>query len=337
MSIRNKFKRLLPSYRTEKRMNEAIAKLDHEIREMDKKQEYLFWLSQTRPGETMQQAKERLMLQMPKAAGRLRNIQLAENHILKRVKQICDANGLSLFLIGGTLLGAVRHKGFIPWDNDIDVGMMKPDYLKLRELMADDPELSLEYYYNYEAGLRMSKVKFRAVDVFWIDIIVFDQIDAAPEKTAQIWKETKKANTEFSQQIRELAEPYLASYEKRPMPNPELDRLTAELTAKQERDFPNVGHGDFFCGTLDTPFWARDPRGIKSCHRHFPLKKNAVEFEGALYDAWDHYEDALTYFYGDYWSLPRSISEPHTTELDHGLQEGFAYLRSRGIIPADEG
>ena len=336
MSFREKLKKVLPSYRTERRMNEAIAKLDHEIREMDKKQEYLFWLSQTQPGETMQQAKERLFQKMPKATGRLRNIQLAENHILLRVKEVCDANGLGLFLIGGTLLGAVRHKGFIPWDNDVDVGMMMPDYLKLQALLAEDSELSLEYYYNYEVGLRMSKVKFRAVDVFWIDIIVFDRVDAAPEKTGEVWEASVRANTEFSRQIRELTAPMLASYPGRPTPNPELDNRIAELATAQKAAFPGIGQGNYFFGSLDTPFWARDPRGLKQYSRHFPLRKNAVEFEGVLYDAWDHYEDALTYFYGDYWSLPRSISEPHSTELDDGLEEGFSYLRERGIISQKE-
>ena len=90
------------------------------------------------PSETMQQTKERVYLNMPKATGRLRNIQLAENHILQRVKKLCDENGMHVFLVGGTLLGAVRHHGFIPWDNDIDVGMMKADYLKLRTLLEND-------------------------------------------------------------------------------------------------------------------------------------------------------------------------------------------------------
>ena len=95
MGFREKLKKILPSYRTERRMNEAMAKLDHGMRELDKKQEYLFWLSQMQPGETMQQTKERLCLKMPKATGRLRNIQLAEKHILERVKDICDANNRS--------------------------------------------------------------------------------------------------------------------------------------------------------------------------------------------------------------------------------------------------
>lgn len=67
----------------------------------------------------------------------LAEVKSIETEILDYIASICEENNLRYFLAGGTLLGAIRHKGFIPWDDDIDINMPRPDYEKLIKIMSD--------------------------------------------------------------------------------------------------------------------------------------------------------------------------------------------------------
>ncbi len=74
----------------------------------------------------------------------LRGVQLIQLEIAKEVHRVCLKNNLCVFMLGGTLLGAVRHKGFIPWDDDFDFGMMREDYDKFLKIAPT--QLGEKYY-----------------------------------------------------------------------------------------------------------------------------------------------------------------------------------------------
>ena len=87
---------------------------------------------------------------IPSRLKRLWNVQI---NMLVELDRICKKHGIRYFAIGGTLLGAARHKGFIPWDDDLDVIMFRPDYEKFKiaaeEELKNHPHYKMWYWYNH--------------------------------------------------------------------------------------------------------------------------------------------------------------------------------------------
>lgn len=98
----------------------------------------------------------------------MNSLQKCQFEILKQTAEILDKNNFNYCLIGGTLLGAVRHRGFIPWDDDIDIGMPRGDYEKFakiannilpKDLFFQNKDTDKNYPYNF-AKIRKNKTKF---------------------------------------------------------------------------------------------------------------------------------------------------------------------------------
>lgn len=81
----------------------------------------------------------------------LSKLQIAELDILKTFIKICEENNLRYFLCYGSMIGAIRHQGFIPWDDDIDVAMPRPDYQKFMEISSSVLPDNL-YFSTYKLG-----------------------------------------------------------------------------------------------------------------------------------------------------------------------------------------
>lgn len=123
--------------------------------------------------------------------GSLRRLQLVELDLLKQIDSICKENGIPYYAMGGTLLGAVRHKGFIPWDDDVDIGIPRPYYNKLDKILNTEKYKYLRYrsfhndktYYRYFARIESTKIKVVRHDKniaetsnAWIDIFPLDAL-----------------------------------------------------------------------------------------------------------------------------------------------------------------
>lgn len=119
----------------------------------------------------------------------LSTLQKAQLSVFKEFIKICDRHGLTYYITGGTLLGSVRHKGFIPWDDDIDVLMTRKDYEKFLKCATELP--SSMYLSNFDTpghvwlvprvidrttkfylNNSMAKKEIGA----WIDILIVDGI-----------------------------------------------------------------------------------------------------------------------------------------------------------------
>ena len=76
----------------------------------------------------------------------LRELQLKQVEILTVIKKICEDNEIKFSLFAGTALGAIRHNGFIPWDDDVDIVMSRNDYIKFKKVC--EKELPNQYFYQ---------------------------------------------------------------------------------------------------------------------------------------------------------------------------------------------
>ena len=135
----------------------------------------------------------------------LKKVQAAELMILKDFVSVCEENGLKYFALAGTTLGALRHGGFIPWDDDIDVGLLRADYDRVLEIFKRDfadkytvvngdgfsgyPLMTTRIIKNGTKFVEDSLKNIKCPLGIFLDVYAFD--NAAKDEKARI-KQTKK-------------------------------------------------------------------------------------------------------------------------------------------------
>ena len=236
----------------------------------------------------------------------LRQIQMG---ILDEVHRYCEAHGLRYFLSSGTLIGAVRHKGYIPWDDDIDIYMPRQDYEAFLQSYHDEkgiyrainPSTESHYYYTFakvvDQRTHMVEKETEGYEIgVYMDIFPVDFVTEDMQQRQRIFKQKKllykirrcKISNSNPLQSR-LA--YIV-YKCWPMSVRQIERKIRQLIVLHTPT-PTV------CNMTEAG------PSIKGC---FPADDIAssvdIEFEGKTYKTMIGYKDYLQRTYGDYMTLP---------------------------------
>ena len=180
--IENLNNRLSEVISTQNQIDQKIQHLENEnenLRKMlvaNKETNELFFFSLfQKTNENNLETRKRFFNNMPKAYGDLRTLQLGLLKLLKSFDAICKSLNLTYMIQGGTLLGAVRHHGFIPWDDDIDLLMTREDYEKLQKYLKNNKDFRITLAYDWYVQCR--QIRFRTTDndnPCFLDIMLYD-------------------------------------------------------------------------------------------------------------------------------------------------------------------
>lgn len=262
---------------------------------------------------------------MKKATGRVKYTQEGSCFLLKKLTDLCDKLEIKYWLYNGTLLGACRHEGFIPWDDDIDIGMMRADLHKLICYIEEDQNFCIKILYNMNWADRIYKFLFKGIDgPAYVDIFPFDYCENGNAKTWEMLKHIRsKMILDFRKKQEEFGADYLIKFDIRGEHLPELnnvfDSWHAEATKLLElREYPT----DTIIYAFDTAFlsWMQ----VFNTKEIFPLEKKI--FEGNQYFVFHNPDEILVRNYKNPYSLPSDIiAHRHTDRMDD-LQKEQLYI-----------
>ncbi len=245
----------------------------------------------------------------------LRELQLYELDILKEVDKFCKKNNIKYSLGEGSLLGAVRHHGFIPWDDDLDIYMSRENFDKFVSSFKSK-DYRVEYFNTMEkywlpfAKVRMlKKTKFTTPAIEKISEYTGPRIDVlpidyVPELTSKEQDKQGKSIYFWKAVLRNRVYPigkknkiyyYLILIIAKTLPYKYIvNKLTKEM-----KKFNNLNCKYMVCATGD--YNVRKETFPIECYEELI----DIKFEDGIFPISKHYDKMLSQIYGDYMKLPK--------------------------------
>ncbi|MBS9398424.1 LicD family protein [Pediococcus acidilactici] len=253
----------------------------------------------------------------------LRKLQLIDIDILNNVVDVLEENNLKYFLIAGTLLGAVRHKGFIPWDDDMDIAMPREDYDKFLEVFAKrlPPYLhvknfmtdsTFKYYItrivDERYKVRELRNNNRTESITNVSIDIFP-IDGVPDNKIMrkfyyfrvlsyraLISLIQKENIDTARKRNFFEKIVISLGTKLPLKK-FFD--ANKLQFKIDKLLKKQSNNSFYAGTIMGAY-----RTKEILPREYFGKGRTYEFEGRKFIGPTKYKEYLRHMYGDYMKLP---------------------------------
>jgi len=247
-----------------------------------------------------------------------RRLQTEELAILDELDRICSLHGLRYYLTAGTLLGAVRHGGFIPWDDDIDVAMPRDDYERLAELSKT--ELSDGFFYQSEKteknypfffakirkdGTEVNEPILEGVELHrgcYLDIFPLDKCPKSRFGARLFFKSVELFSCAIMSKI---SREFVCEY-KKPLVKFgfNLVRLLPLSVLRALRRFTRAFYaifssGEVLCTVSGSHGYPRESYKAEWFDKSLPLS-----FEGKEYPAPSEWDKLLESMYGDYMTPP---------------------------------